>query len=409
MDLKEQRISDSLYLLSKNNYWDSLKIVYDILINDVFLFAKNKKQLKQHLIEDKNKDVVCLLYDFLNEKNVKNIDSIISEIRLLTIFFDNYSRETLKGNVNNYKIKVLTLNIIGLLKFLDKNSDGAKYYFGQIDSALINEIQNNVTEEIYESTNNYFEIWVVIKKVFDRDFWDDLCEFESQNTPCVFSEEEIFYLKKYKGIIDKNQFRLDTKNRIEIEDIWSSYLNFDEVYKKVFNQYYLSEMHRLLVAFWKADKSSGKYSKNIYKAEKEEAFHKNIYPYITKNNNYDLVLSEHISGRQRHDIVIYKSDTSMSAIIELKVNTLDCVEKDIQQLVIYLAEASDKPHVYMEEPNIGVLAIYSIGDEPLANIDLTISQNLFPKMIKHSNNFYSFISEEAGNKPILIALFNGKE
>lgn len=415
MEQKDKRIADSLYLLSRNNHWDALKIVYDILINETFVYAKKTKKHKQHIIEKKGKDIICILYDYLEKNNVKNLEPIVSEIRLLTIFFDNYSREALNSTTHNYKLEVLTLNLIGLIKFLSKNTSGLAYYFGQIDSNLLEEIQNNVTEEIYESTEPYFELWLEIKSTFKEDFWSDLdCfspdgSFGKENCPSVFTSIEFELLLRYKEIIDEFQFSFGENEENEITQIWNNDLSFDEIKQKVLYQYYLKELFELLNKFRKADISSSKYGKNVYKKELEEAFHKNIYPFITEKGGYDLVLSEHNSGRQRHDIVIYSYQTSLSAIIELKVNDLKKPEDNLEQLINYIDKVTDKPFVYLEEPNIGALVIYYIGDQELADIDLTIliSQTKYP-LIKHSDNFYLLVSEYLDNKPILICLLDGK-
>lgn len=414
MEQKDKRISDSLYLLSRNNHWDALKIIYDILINETFIYAKKNRKYKQHDIEKKGKDIICIMYDYLKSNNVKNLDPIIGEVRLLTIFFNNYSRESLNTVNHNYKLEVLALNLIGLIKFLSKNTSGLSYYFGQIDSDLLQEIQNNVTEEIYESTQPYFDLWFEVKSTFDEDFWSDLKIFNPNNSaqkgayPSVFTDDEFQKLSEYKGIIDKFQFSFDAEKENEITGIWNA-LNFDEIKSKIISQYYLKEIYELLDGFRKADISSSKYGKGVYKTELEKVFHKNIYPFITEKKKYDLVLSEHTSGRRRHDIVVYDSETSISAIIELKVNELKKPKDDLDQLVKYLEEVDDKPFVYMEDPNIAALVIYYVGNSELTDIDLTdsISQNEYP-LTKWNNNFYLHVSEDLDNKPILICLLDGK-
>ncbi len=408
MELREQRISDALYLLSRDNYWDSLKIVYDILMNDLFLYAKIKMHYKQHIIEERHIEAIQLLYEFLSEKKVIGTRAIVSEIRLLTIFLNNFSRETLKENTNNFKIKVLVLNLIGLLKFIDKNSTGTSYIFGQINSDLINEINNNLSEEIYESTDLYFKLWLDIKVLFNEDLWIDVEKWRLGEWPTLFSEDELGLLTAYKSIIIENQFALNRNARDEITGLEDRGLQYDELYEKAIKQYYFDRLYRLMDAFRKVDKSGGKSNKNIYKKELEAGFHKNIYPYLAEGKGFDLALSEHNSGRQRHDIVLYDLDTNLSAIIELKVNDLTSIQTDLGQLIDYLLESTDKPHLYMSTPNIGVLAIYYIGKEELSEIDIVELLPEIEGIVKISDNFYHLVSEEANDTPILIAIFNGK-
>lgn len=406
IELKEGRISDSLFLLSRKNYLDAIKIAYDILINETFQHGANG-DFNPFELEAKGKDTICLMYDFLLKKNVINVSQLIPDIHLLTIFFDNYSRESVKTNFNNKKVKVLTMNLIGLLEFLVENNDNS-YYVGSIDSDLKNEVKNSLTLEIYKATKPYFDILIQSKEVANKDFWKDLDRFDpEQHESSVFTTEEFEYLTQYKKLIDKHQFNLSKEYRDQIETIWSSFLNFDDIIRKVKNQFYILRMYELLDNFRKADKSSGKYGK-LYKQEKEAAFHKNVYPYFS-DKNFDLVLSEMNSGNQRYDITVYDSSTDLSGIIELKVNDLKDINGNIEQLVKYLDEVDDKPQHYIVTPSFGVLMVYNIGDETMKEIDLIKKASDYSTMTKITNNFYLLKEEDDRKYPILIGLYNGKE
>jgi hypothetical protein len=407
VELKEDRISDSLFLLSRKNYWDAIKIAYDVLINETFKHG-NGTGIRQIDLETKGKDTICLLYDFLKSKNVNNVDQLIPELHLLTIYFNNYSREAIKVNFSNNKIKVLTMNLVGLLEFLVSNTDSSNYHIGMIDSDLKGEVKSELTQELYKSTKQYFDILILSKEIANSNFWDDIEKYNPDNyNISVFSNEEFDHLVSYKNIIDEYQFSLDKIQRDEIEDLWGTYLDLEEIKRKIRTQYYIIMMYTVLDDFRKADKSSGK-SGNAYKEEKEAAFHKNVYPYMV-SQKYDLALSELNSGNQRYDILIYDSVSEMCSIIELKVNELKKVNSDIDQILNYLNEVEDKPHHYIEPPLIGVLMIYNIGSESLANTDLIAKATQYDSMTKITNNFYLLKEEEDRKYPLLIGLYNGEE
>jgi hypothetical protein len=406
IELKEGRISDSLFLLSRHNYWDAIKIAYDILINETFAHGRNSF-INQLELEAKGKDTICLLYDFLQNKNVKNVSQLIPELQLLTIFFDNYSREAIGTNFNNKKVKVLTMNLIGLLEFLVDNT-GSNYHIGLIDSDLKHEVKNELTLEIYDATKPYFDILILSKEVAKSDFWKDIDRYNPDNYDnSLFTTDEFVYLLRYKEIVDTNQFNLKKAQRDEIEDIWGTYLNIEEISRKIKNQYYILNMYTILDDFRKADKQSGKYGES-YKKEKEAAFHKNVYPYII-SKGFDLVLSEMSSGNQRYDIIVYDSKIEMSSIIELKVNELKDINSNIEQLANYLSEVEDKPHHYIVPPSFGVLMVYNIGDEKIKDIDLVAKASNYTSMTKLTSNFYLLKEEDDRKYPILIGLYNGKE
>jgi hypothetical protein len=404
MEDSNQRISDALFLLSRDNYWDSIKIVYDVLINEVYLFATRDRSFKQYEVEERGKDVLCCLHEMLVSKKVANINTILSEIRLLTIFFNNFSREALKSNGSNYKVRVLALNLIGLVKFFSQSENTYSYNFGGIESPLIRELQNNLTEEIYKATTPYFEIRYKSLSLFNKDFWQDLERFDATAPLSVFNEEEFLLLLEYRAIIDEHQLNIRKNERDVIEDTWQSHLNINTIIRKVILQYHVLLLLENLNEFRKSDLQSSKY--NVYKAEREKAFHKNLYPYLTKCN-YDLVVSEMISGTQRHDIILYRQDISLSAIVELKVNDLKTIEDDVNQIQEYLDKVDDKPYLFAEPPTCGVLAIYYISDnDRIADVDLKSKLNA-TEIKKHSNNFYLVIRED--KSPVIIALLNGKE
>jgi|GEM_PF-6489637 len=409
-ELKDQRISDALFLLSRDNYWDAIKIVYDVLMNEAFRYATTNARKKQFEIEESGKDILCLLYDYLKSQDVVNIEPILSEIRLLTIFFNNFSREALPSNIKNYKVKVLTMNLIGLLKFISQNEKaGYRYHFGMIDSELINEIQNNVAEELYEATDPYFELFIQSKEVFNHNFWEDLEDFDPLIYPLsIFEDAEYELLFEYRKLMNEHQLALNQTDRERVQNIWKSELDQEHVYQKMQAQYHVLHLYKELDDFRKADKSSGKYDKNVYRTEKEAAFHKNIYPSLC-NKNYDLVLSELSSGNQRYDILLYQENISFSAILELKVNGLEKADENLQQLINYLDEVGDKPHHYIIPPNIGALLVYYIGEKKLAEIDLVKKLDRFPMVLPIDKNFYLVKSDDSRDIPILIGLFNGKE
>ena len=408
--MDSNRISDALFLLSRENYWDAVKIVYDVLVNKTFVYATSNKLHKQFELEEKGKEMLCLMYDFLVAENVLNVAAVISEIRLLTIYFNNFSREALAAKEKNNKIKVLTMNLIGLLNFLEKKN-GAEYIFGMINSELKREIQNNLTEEIFESTSPYFDLLLLSQEKFQRNFWEDLEEsFNPKKIPIsIFSDDEYDKLISYKEIIDKHQLILNRELRIQIEDIWGTHLNSEEIAAKVLSQYHLLNLYEEFDNFRKSDKSSGKYDKNIYIKEKEGGFHKNVYPYLCGTKNYDLVFSEFVSGNQRYDILLYQAGISLSAIVELKVNMLSKPDENIQQILNYLDEVEDKPYHYMEQPTVGVLLIYYIGAKLLSQIKLIEKVKEFEPLTQISNNFYLLKPNDERITPILIGLLNGKE
>lgn len=407
--MKTDRIADALFLLSRENYWDAIKIVYDLLVNETFVHATTNKIHKQYELEEKGKETLCLMYDFLIDKNVVNVADVISEIRLLTIYFNNFSREALTSKVKNHKVKVLAMNLIGLLNFLEQNSS-SNYFFGMIDSDLKNEIQNNITEEIYEKTTPYFEILLTSKKDFQKDFWEDLDNFDPEKIELsIFDEIEYEKLLEYKSIIDNHQLTLDKETRDKIEDIWGTFLNLEIILSKVKSQYHLMTMYSEFENFRKHDKSSGKYDKNVYKTEKEAVFHKNIYPFLCGRENYDLIISEFVTGNQRYDILLYDSKISLSAVVELKVNDLTEVDKNIDQILDYLDQVEDKPYHYMESPTLGVLLTYYIGNEKLSDIDIAKLTSKHSPITKISNNFYLLKPTEEHIMPVLIGVFNGKE
>lgn len=411
MDNKENRISDALILLSRENYWDAIKIVYDILINEAFQYGTKELNHKQYDLEAQGKEILLLLCNYLKSNQVANVPDVISELHLLTIYFNNFSREALSSKVKNNKVKVLTMNLIGLLNFLnDKKGSEATYYFGKIDTNLKKEIQNNLTEEIFAATSPYFDLWLLSTETFGKDFWTDLILFDPANHPqSVFLEEEFFNLSRYKDLIDTHQLEVKKGIRDEIEEIWGTSLEFAEITNKVISQYHILSLFEEFDNFRRADKSSNKYGKNVYTKEKEEAFHKNIYPYLCGKERYDLVFSEFTTGNQRYDILIYDAKISLSAIVELKVNELKDINANIQQLVNYLDEVEDKPYHYIESPTVGVLLTYYIGKEKLRDIDLVVEASDYEDMVKLTHNFYLLKPNEDRDKPILIGLYNGKE
>ncbi|MBE9584629.1 hypothetical protein IM792_09245 [Mucilaginibacter sp. JRF] len=407
----DNRLSDALFLLSRDNHWDALKIAYEILINEVFLFAKKTRNYKQHQIEEKGKDMLCVLHNMLIIKRVKNIYAVLHEVRLLTIFFNNYSRETLTNNITNSKVKVLALNLIGLVKFLKQVNDNSSYSFGMIDSALIDEIQNNVTEEIYSATTPYFQIKHEIYEYFQKDFWNELESFNPNVSPLTIIDTVTYEsLLLYRNLLDEHQLMPSKIVRDDIEEIWKTTLNVDEVSNLIKNQYYLLNVYNDLESFRKSDIQSGKSNKNTYINEKEHGFHKTLYPYLTNcSTQYDLVLSEQYSAQCRYDIVLYKSTNDLSAILELKVNDLSNITHDLNQLIEYLNGCDEKHYHFMKEPSVGALIIYYVGKKAFNTLNVIELLTEYPNIVKISSNFYVYFNKEQCEKPILISILNGKE
>ena len=107
--------------------------------------------------------------------------------------------------------------------------------------------------------------------------------------------------------------------------------------------------------------------------------------------------------------MLYDRKTSLSAIVELKVNELKKPNEYLNQLLEYLDEADDKPYHYMVSPNIGVLLVYYLGKEKIADLDvISMFDEHFP-MQKVSKNFDLLKPEGERSRPVVIGVYNGVE
>ncbi len=404
----DNRVLDSMNLLSRKNPWDSLNISYDILINNIYDYVTKSTGKDVLHFEEMGKDVISYLLQFLVEKKVANFYGTFNDIRLLTIFFNNYSRENFKLTNKSQKVNILALDLIGFITYLNNPNDKSKFHFGSLSSSLTHDIPNMKTKQIYNCTTPYFEISYLSEVSYERHFWDEMDKLESLPFSGILLEDEVANLKAYKEILDTNQFNLSTDDITAIDYIWKQELDIDTLIDKIELAYQLELLQSELDLFQEYDSSSSKYGAKVYHSEKEYGFHKNIYPFLANSHNeYDLVLSELTSGNKRHDIVLYKHDNSLSVIIELKVNDLSSFKDDLEQLSGYIELADKKRKHFMRVPTFGVLAIYYIGQEDdLEKIDLAKLVEDDHSLHKLSNNFYYYFPEE--EKPILIALFNGK-
>ena len=69
----------------------------------------------------------------------------------------------------------------------------------------------------------------------------------------------------------------------------------------------------------------------------------------------------------------YQERRRISAIIELKVNKLENIEKDINQVDGYLKLNSSK--IYIKKPEFGILVIYNIGERKIDYIEKKLKDN----------------------------------
>ncbi|MGL4731523.1 MAG: hypothetical protein ACRCW0_08060 [Clostridium sp.] len=365
---KVKKINSIFLLIINNDIVQALKVAIDTLSIDVIetMQGKNgRKSIEYKEFRENKIKFFNLLRDYLKFKKVKKFELIFKDLVALILYFDLENDHKIFIGLEN-RIKLI---IQGILMVLQSEKDNANNIECNFTNTLLN------SKDLFYANDPkcnildyYYSLWFYVDEILGKNLWGSLSELKEYNTDFhMFSNEELQKLYKFKEDVEENQFILDKciaekindviENEIEIEDIKSKVKVLYDI------RYFINQLEKFKDADDTIDKNS--YGKGI----KEKAFHQHIYPYLCRVMGQDngIILSEISTGQERYDLYYYDIKRDMSILIELKVNELTNISKDIGQLEGYLNKLSYKDSIFMKEPDFGVLLIYNIGTKKLVD------------------------------------------
>ncbi len=400
----DKKIKSSLTLILNEDYVQALKVIFDALYEDVFTLEKkingrtsiDSKTLKKNKMEYFNK-----LLNYLNEKNVCEYEMFFKDIVALIIYFDEEFDEQVFNDNLRSRIKTLTLNLINIIQ---KNIETDKsYYICKYNDTLLNNRELFDEEDIIPFIiDYYYTIQINFYKLYKANIWN---EIDTINEYDIFTVEELNILINTKEIIESNLFNICVEEQMKLKDDLEQSIEVEYILYKIRNAYNAKFIMNELQKFKNYDGTIDKntYGRDNIKGRREDIFHQNIYPYLCKNISDSIILSEISTGGERYDLYYYNMKREMSVLIELKVNTLDDIKNNIDQLKGYLDRVEKKHSIFMQEPSFGILLIYNIG-----NIELKEKYEQIKDQISSSRLIDNIITITNLSKPIFIFVLDGK-
>lgn len=365
-DEKLRRVNSIYLLMTNNDIVQALKVAIDTLRIDVIEIMQNKngrrsieyKELRENKIKFFN-----LLRDYLKFKKAKKYELFFKDIVSLILYFDLENDHKIFRGLED-RIKLI---IQGIIMVIQRENDSNN----NIECNFTDTLLNNTTlfyddDPKCRILDYYYSLWFYADEVLRKDIWDSLIELKENNREFyILSDEELQQLCKFKEVVESNQFLSDNCVAKEINDEIEIEIEIEDIKSKVKVLYDIKYFIRELEKFKDADDTI---DKNSYgNGINEKAFHQHIYPYLCKIMGQDngIILSEISTGQERYDLYYYDIKRDMSLLIELKVNKLTNISKDIKQLEGYLSKVDYKNSIFMKEPDFGVLLIYNIGTKKL--------------------------------------------
>lgn len=240
----------------------------------------------------------------------------------------------------------------------------------------------------------YYSIQIQYTNLTGEKFWSlDIDEFR------FIDDEELNALLTVKGFIENPE---DEKPDIIDAFAYSSSFDFEQFFlSKVMVNLNIEYVLGHLLNFKEGNLTI---DKNIYteaeQGKREATFHSVIYNALSMIISDDeFLLSELPLGDKRFDLYWYKEAKKLSAIIELKVNNLSNVDKDIKQVESYLNKKTSK--IYLKEPEFGVLVTLNSGDKDIEYVKEKLKlKNISFDVIE--DYFYIFNM----SKPIILMVIN---
>lgn len=366
-----KKIKSSLMLLSNGDEVEALKCSIDILYKEIFSFFKNEKgrvNINHYEFSKNPINYFNLIIKYFNSKNLTNYDNLFKDIISVIIHFKMTLGDEIEEDYLRYRYRNIVFQIINIILYEEIKRDDYLDIDIFSDTLLNNNRLFDEDEELNIIIDYYYTIYFKIYNKFKINIWREL---ESINVLLIFNDTEYEKIKEFKCFFETKLFFNQTKDEIdyiyndiidilEIEDIINKFmdvLNANKIIEELLE-------HRNLDIT--VDKNT--YNNDNLKGKREEIFHQNIYPYLCKGMGYtSYLISELSTGNERYDIYYYDKDKEASFIIELKVNDLKLLNKNIEQLKNYLTNVKYKKSVFIEEPKFGVLLIYNNGSKTLIN------------------------------------------
>lgn len=355
----EEKLSSIYRLLSNNEVSLALKASYDLLMYSTFEIQKKK------IVNLDDLPITGLLdniFNNLHENNIIDLHDFFIDLVHYTIFKKSYIRKY--GIDSRKNAKLLCLQILNVIEFMDKdnsfdNSDtlSLKLYSGSIFADLdLNDIDNfSDVESTQLATiySMYYSLKIQYYQLTKNDIWEmEISDFR------FIEDAELETLMLIKQYIDEPE-NVD-KSYIENVFKYASMFDFQDFFtaKIMVNQ----NIEYVIEHLENFRESNETIDKKIYTdAEKREAtFHSVLYNALAMRIEEDeYILSEIPLGNKRFDLYWYKESIKLSSIIELKVNDLSNIDKDILQVEGYLNKKSSK--IYLKKPEFGILVVLNSG------------------------------------------------
>lgn len=390
-------------LLANGDELEALKCSIDILYKEIFNYLENKKGKLNINHYDLNKNPIKyfnLMIRYFNSKKLSNYDNLFKDIISIIISLKMNLGNEIEDDYLRYRYRNIVFQITNVILYEEMKRDEYLNIDIFSDTLLNNNRLFDEDDELNIIIDYYYTIYLKIYDKFQINIWNEL---ESINASLIFNDTEYEKLIEFRNFFE-SKFALN-QSQDEIENIYNSVvevLDIEDVINKFIDTLNANRMIKELLEHRNLDITVDKntYSNDNLKGKREEIFHQNIYPYLCKGMGYtSYLISELSTGHERYDIYYYDKNKEASFIIELKVNDLKLLNKNIEQLKEYLINAKYKKSTFIEEPRFGVLLIYNNGSK---NLIEQYDQLRMQYQVKKVENIKNILVIEGTEKPIFI-------
>lgn len=343
-----ETITNEIILFSKNSYFTINKIDFENrTLNDTIFYntIKNNETIDKHKafmeIENKKKEQITPFMFLLNFENIKKQEQeYIYLYKLLSIIYDwgvrYFESKIHYEKINNIEqedeeTNKINFETISLLEIIGEDFKNAKYL---TDEELERYNKNGIEEDTQEYRD--FQKTIMLKK-YGVSKWFYETYKEKFNIDLINEHENLFYsLKNIQYLHFDKAFNIIIKNLDINEDYITKLLkskntNLKTTYKKVFNNYILSNVLKIMNIDLKNDMKKILYNGVSIDRKKNTELIDTIFKFMSENQNIVNYLNK-LNRNRANQTTIFKSVksflTGVFSYYGLKIN---CGKENIKK------------------------------------------------------------------------------